>query len=207
MSKRAPGATFALIVLVVTACTGAAPSSSAPTPSPTSQPSADASQAVPSTAASADASVAESAPPSAAANELDVNLASNFGSTTLAAGFTPDPHSVDVISGGPIDTSYLGGECRGFATRASDYDVTYQAGQAQLLRFYFVADEAVDTTLIINAPDGSWACNDDATLTIDPQVDFESPTSGRYDIWVGSFDSGAEAAGTLFVTELESNGP
>jgi hypothetical protein len=137
---------------------------------------------------------------------LDPSLASNFGSTELEAGFTPDPFSEDLVSGGPIDVSYLGDECEGFATAASDYDVSYESGAADLLRFYFVADTA-DTTLIINAPDGSWHCNDDAPGTIDPMIDFSGPESGRYDIWVGSFEDGTENSGTLYVTELDSNSP
>ncbi len=60
---------------------------------------------------------------------------------------------------------------------------------------------------IINAPDGSWHCNDDAPGTIDPQFDFQDPASGLYDVWIGSYQSGAEIDGTLYVTELESNGP
>jgi hypothetical protein len=31
--------------------------------------------------------------------------------------------------------------------------------------------------------------------------------SGRYDIWIGSFEAGGENSETLYVTELESNSP
>jgi hypothetical protein len=144
-----------------------------------------------------------------AGDELDWTLPPNFGSIDLVAGFTPDPHEESVTSGGPIDASYLGGDCRGWATAAPDFDVTYQAGSMTLLRFYFVADEAgEDTTIIVNAPDGNWYCNDDASGgTLDPMIDFTSPQSGLYDIWIGSYDEGTAVSGTLFVTELSSNSP
>lgn len=188
---------LAVIVLLVAACASPAATTTAPTDAPaTPTPEPD----EPTPTESAD----ESTEP--ASGELDMSLPSNFGSTDLSAGFTPDPFSVELVSGGPIDVTYLGDDCRGYATEASDYDVTYTAGDQDLLRFYFVADTA-DTTLVINAPDGSWHCNDDAPGTIDPVIDFDNPEAGRYDIWIGSFESGTENGGTLYVTELESNGP
>jgi hypothetical protein len=208
MSLRAFAALLAAITLVLAACSTPAATS----PSATATPDAEESEPAESTEPTESAEESEPAEtdeesPAADADELDYTLASNFGSTDLTAGFSPDPFSVDMVSGGPIDVSYLGEECAGFATAASDYDVTYEAGDQDLLRFYFVADEAVDTTIIVNAPDESWHCNDDAPGTIDPMIDFENPESGRYDIWIGSYDEGAENAGTLYVTELESNSP
>jgi hypothetical protein len=190
-----------LILVAVGAC--ASPASSTPTTAPaTPTPTVESDTSSPSTEPSESAEATESSE----AAELDMSLPSNFGSTDLSAGFTPDPFSVELVSGGPIDATYVGDDCRGYATEASDYDVTYTAVDEGLLRFYFVADTA-DTTLVINAPDGSWHCNDDAPGTIDPLIDFVNPESGRYDIWIGSYESGTENSGTLYVTETESNGP
>jgi hypothetical protein len=193
---------LAVIILLVGACAApaAAPTEALDTPNPTAAESDE-----PAPTDEPSASAEESTEP-AADDELDMSLPSNFGSTDLTAGFVPDPFTFDLVSGGPIDVAYLGSDCLGYATTASDYDVTYTAGNQSLLRFYFVADTA-DTTLIINAPDGSWHCNDDAPGTIDPMIDFDDPESGRYDIWIGSFESGTENSGTLYVTELGSNSP
>lgn len=188
---------LAVILLLVASCASPAATTTAPTDAQAT-PTPESDEPTPTE------STEESTEPASA--ELDMSLPSNFGSTDLTAGFTPDPFSVELVSGGPIDVTYLGDDCRGYATEASDYDVTYTAGEQDLLRFYFVADTA-DTTLVINAPDGSWHCNDDAPGTIDPAIDFDNPEGGRYDIWIGSFESGTENAGTLYATELEANGP
>jgi hypothetical protein len=193
---------LAIIALVVAAC--AAPAAST---TPTDAPTATTAASEEPTASAEESAKPSEQPSEPASDQLDYTLASNFGSTDLTAGFTPDPFSVDIVSGGPIDVSYVGDDCNGFATAASDYDVTYTAGGQDLLRFYFVAETADDTTLIVNAPDGSWHCNDDAPGTIDPMIDFDDPADGRYDIWIGSYESGNEIAGTLYVTELESNSP
>ena len=205
MPSRASRLPLLAVIILVGAC--AAPAA-APTLAPTDEPAAPQASEEPTEPAE---SATESAKPSEPAeepsgDELDYTLASNFGSTDLTSGFTPDPFSVEMVSGGPVDVSYLGAACRGYATAASDYDVTYTAGGQDLLRFYFIADTE-DTTLVVNAPDGSWHCNDDAPGTIDPMIDFADPESGRYDIWVGSYEEGTENSGTLYVTELEGNSP
>ena len=208
MRSRPTLAILAVLAMLATACSAqtAATPVSIVTPAPTDQPSATQEPTEAPTEAPTQAPT-EAPTEAPADDELEYQLPPNFGSEDLTSGFTPDPFSAEMTSGGPIDASYLGGDCRGFATAAPDFDVTYTAGDLSLLRFYFVADEADDTTLIINAPDGSWHCNDDAPGTIDPQFDFQDPASGLYDVWIGSFESGATISGTLYVTELESNGP
>jgi hypothetical protein len=204
--RTARPAFIAVLVFLLGACAApvAAPQTAVPTDAPTEtdEPASD----EPASDEPTESSKPSEPPDEPTDEELDYTLPSNFGSTDLTAGFTPDPFSVEMVSGGPIDVSYLGDECRGFATASSDYDVTYTAGGQDLLRFYFVADTE-DTTLIINAPDASWHCNDDAPGTIDPMIDFTNPESGRYDIWIGSYDEGDTNSGALYVTEIESNSP
>ncbi|MGZ8563878.1 MAG: toll/interleukin-1 receptor domain-containing protein [Candidatus Limnocylindria bacterium] len=166
------------------------------------QPSAT---ATPSGSPSGTASGAESAAPSVS-TELNLELAPTFDAADLTAGFTPDPYSADGRPGGEIDVSYLGAGCIGFASEAPDFDVTYTAGGADLLRFYFVAASS-DTSMVVNAPDGSWYCSDDSDGSIDPMIDFASPAEGLYDIWIGNLDSGAFDDGTLYVTGDASQHP
>ena len=103
--------------------------------------------------------------------------------------------------------SYLGGGCVGYAEANPDYEVHYVAGIMSLLRFYFVASSGGDATLIINDSAGNWQCNDDSFGSSNPSIDFSPPESGWYDIWVGSYSSGDFNAGTLNITELDSNHP
>jgi len=110
-----------------------------------------------------------------------------------------------MTSGGPVDVTYIGGGCLGFATSAPDYSVNYTAGAFPTLRFYFIGSG--DTTLVINSPSGSYFCSDDSFGTDDPTVDFNSPASGRYDIWVASYSAGTGVSGTLYVTENTGNHP
>lgn len=134
---------------------------------------------------------------------LDFAQEPHFGSATLAAGFTPDPHALHLVSGGETDVSYIGGECAGHAAIAPDYRL-FWSGSSDELRFFFVADDGGDTTLLINRPDGSWICNDDATGgTLDPMVELYDPAPGQYDIWVGSYHAGSFVGGSLYITELE----
>ncbi|MGY6553039.1 MAG: S1 family peptidase [Wenzhouxiangella sp.] len=136
-------------------------------------------------------------------NRLDFSLDPYFGQSHLAAGFMPDPYRVTVTSGGTVPVSYLGGDCTGFASQAPDYRLHW-SGSASELRVLFSANRSGDdTVLVVNRPDGSWVCNDDATAsTLNPMLVFNNPAAGVYDIWVASFVEDDYIDGTLFITEL-----
>jgi hypothetical protein len=146
------------------------------------------------------------APPSG--DQLDFTLTPNYEDFALTSGFLPDPDQHVAESGGPIDVSYLGGGCLGYATAAPDFRLNYTAASSSL-RFYFVADTpGDDTTLVINDPSGNWYCGDDSYGTVNPTVDFNGAAPGGiYDIWIASYDAGTYHAGTLNITELDSNHP
>jgi serine protease Do len=141
-------------------------------------------------------------PGPAPAGGLDFSLAPNYGEQNLSAGFTPDPFEQTITSGGSVNAAYLGSGCQGFATSAPDFRLRW-SGTSSRLRIMFVATEATqDTTIIVNAADGSWRCNDDSG-GLNPMVEFTNPTAGTYDIWVGSYSSGTFVPGTLRITELD----
>ena len=134
-----------------------------------------------------------------------------YGNLTLVTGFTPDPQSLEVRAGGSDDVSGLaivdptGGSCRGFINAAApDVRVNYTAGTTYPIRFY--VQSAADTTLLVNLPDTSWRCSDDYA-GFNPLVNIDSPPSGQYDIWIGTYSAGAPSPATFFVTELSTNGP
>lgn len=155
---------------------------------------------------------------------LDPNAESNFGGDRLVTGFTPDPWGFHLTAGGgsnPIDVSTLaivdarsGARCtRAMVTRRPDFHFSFQAGMTfSMVRFYVVTENNADATMLINQPDGRWRCNDDHAHSgwghgTMPVLDFDAPQTGRYDIWVGSYDASAHNPATLYVTELERNHP
>lgn len=132
----------------------------------------------------------------------DFSAAPNYGTVRLTAGFAPDPYVVDVRAGGNLDASGISPRCRGGVSNAPDVRLHYVAGSLPLI--ISVASSA-DTTLVINGPDGSWYCNDDGGVNgLNPSLRWNSPQSGQYDIWVGSYDSSTTPAARLHISEVGS---
>lgn len=134
----------------------------------------------------------------------NANLTANYGEIRLQAGFTPDPYRVELTAGGGIDAymdTDLPAACVGNISNAPDFEVDYDAGSLPLV---FRTRSSTDTTLIINGPDGRWHCDDDGYSwgegDGDAEVRFDRPSSGIYDIWIGTFDGGVASA-ALLITE------
>jgi hypothetical protein len=125
----------------------------------------------------------------------DISLNPTYGSVTLKAGFLPDPWNKQLTAGGNVRTN-LGG-VNAYVAKAPDVKLFYTAGNFPLT---IKANSAKDTTLLVNLPNGTWVANDDANKTLNPQLTFAKPLSGRYDIYVGTFGSQLAPA-TLSITE------
>ena len=143
--------------------------------------------------------VAQDAPTSQPSGP-DLSLDATFGSIELETGFMPDPHAIEMAAGGPLDASGLGVGCVGYIAVAPDVELTYEAGDTFPLHIYAVSE--ADTTLVVNLPDGSWACNDDAS-GFNPLLSMESPMSGVYDIYVGHYDSADTPPAVLNISEID----
>ena len=139
-----------------------------------------------------------------AASAQDASLTPRFGEVDLEAGFAPDPFRRNVTAGGRTDASDLGGECVGMISEAPTFRLNYEAGGIPLY-VYIYAD--ADATLVINEPNGAWDCNDDGNGSggTNPGIRFRHPTTGQYDIWVGSLSGGRPSAARLVITEIEGN--
>lgn len=127
----------------------------------------------------------------------DINLDPSFGSVTLKSGFVPDPYVKQMIAGGSINTN-LGG-VNAWIGQAPDFRLYYTAGSFPLT---FYVNSAADTTLLIHLPDGRWVADDDSGGNRNPLVRFAQPPSGRYDIYIGTFQRGTAPA-ILYITELK----
>lgn len=123
------------------------------------------------------------------------------GSVTLNAGFENDPYRISITPGGSINAqSAVSSQCRGYISNAADFELTYRAGNWPLI---IEVESSVDTTLVVNGPNGEWYCDDDGgDVGTNPKIRFNNPQGGVYDIWVGTYGGGL-ASGTLIITEID----
>jgi hypothetical protein len=136
------------------------------------------------------------------ATAQNYSLNPTYGTVNLNAGYTPDPYVVNVQSGGSQNAQNLSSSCRGFIANAPDVRVNYSAGSFPLI---FSVASSADTTLVINAPDGSWYCDDDGGNNgLNPAIRFGSPMSGQYDVWIGTYGNASLQPAQLHVSELYS---
>jgi hypothetical protein len=137
-----------------------------------------------------------------AAAAQDTGATPNYSTLTLNAGFASDPRTVSVRAGGDINAqTAVSDTCRGFITNAPDVRLNYEAGSLPLI---ISVNASSDTTLVVNGPNGDWYCDDDSGEGTNPSVRFNGPVSGRYEIWIGTYRSGASQPATLYVSELNS---
>jgi hypothetical protein len=143
--------------------------------------------------------------PASAQDRPDQSLEPTYGTTGLVSGFEPDPFAEQLDAGGDYDASQLGvNNCVGYIARAPDYRINWTAGQTKLPLVFSVLSDA-DTTLVINDAQGHWTCDDDSgNGALNPSITIADPVSGQYDVWVGTFQSGAPQKATLNVSELYS---
>ncbi|MBK8171914.1 MAG: hypothetical protein IPK60_16405 [Sandaracinaceae bacterium] len=167
-----------------------------PPPAPTAPPPASTAPPVP---------VLPPKPQAAGPATLNVTGAPNFGERVIAATFAPDPLTVEVNSGGPFQVREANiGPCTGFVTARPDFNLRVTSAMP-FLRIFMEA-QAGDTTLIINRPNGTWACADD-TYQTNPGLDFENAPPGLYNVWVGSYSAGTQVHGSLTVTASRTRIP
>lgn len=136
------------------------------------------------------------------ASAQNFNAAPSYGTVNLSGGFSPDPQVISLRSGGNIDSSRaIGGSCRGFIANAPDVRLSFNPGSLPLI---ISVNSNADTTLVVNAPDGRWYCDDDGGEGLNPSVRFNRPMSGRYEIWIGTYGNSSLQPAQLHISELYS---
>ncbi len=184
--KQAPLAaglalSLGLIVLLVAAFSGALTAGAALPPlAPTAAPAAT---AVPLT---------QSGDPARDMTTAAVNL---------QAGYIMDPYLLPVIGKSEKAATDFQKGCNGFTSAAPNVVVNW-AGATDQLSFFIYGD--ADAVLVIQQPDGSFLCNDDAGLnTTDPLVKIANPAPGSYKVFAGTAAKDAPALGFLAITQAE----
>lgn len=115
-----------------------------------------------------------------------------YGTANLSPGFSPNPYQVGVRAGGQTDARALnlGSNCVGYiATSQPDFRLNYRANSSNDSPLNFTVQSSVDTTLLINDPNGNWYCDDDSAGGLNPRVVLNAPRSGQYNVWVGVYNS------------------
>ncbi len=129
-----------------------------------------------------------------------------YGATNLAEGFPNDPFTVHVTSpGGSFDAEDISDDCYGFIDGSRpDFRLSYEAG---INRLGILVNSDVDTTLVVRDPNGTWYCNDDDIYNLNnanPGITLETPQTGDYNIWVGTFTQGEVSDTTILaITEVD----
>lgn len=134
------------------------------------------------------------------AAQPDYTLPPTFGVVSLVSNFQPSPFTRRILAGGDIDLQPAM-HMAGFVARAPDFSMSYHArvgGDAPLI---FSVTSNADTILLINDPAGHWHYDDDSAGGRDPRVRIENPSSGRYDIWVGTFRQVTPEFSTLSISQ------
>ncbi|TVP44741.1 MAG: hypothetical protein EA350_10965 [Gemmatimonadales bacterium] len=101
---------------------------------------------------------------------------------SLVGGFIPDPHSVDVMAGGPAAPDQPG--CTyGNVPVYSSVLLTYTGGSGRTLTMASVGDGS--TTLHVILPDDRGLCDRDS-FGGNPMLSIPNAEDGDYYIWVGA---------------------
>ncbi len=126
-------------------------------------------------------------------------MASHYGTVSLAPGFMPDPHVVAGRSGGLMPAHSLQEGCEGWIDETPDH-LLVASGSFDLLRLMVRA--STDTTLVVRRPDGTFECADDEEGR-NPVVSGRF-SAGTYRVWVGSYQQHRDSEYQLGFSSLTS---
>jgi hypothetical protein len=122
-----------------------------------------------------------------------------YGDVRLEGGFLPDPHTTALTAGGSVDVSR--GACQyGKVANAPDVDLYYSGNGGRTL--YIYVRSSIDTTLLVNLPQGDWVCDDDSLGNLDPLLIVRNAPSGLYNVWVGTYGD-SMGPGLLYISEID----
>ena len=108
-----------------------------------------------------------------------------YGQDYRNAPFSRDPAEVQIMAGGTIAAeSSLGQQCSGFIANAPDFNFVLATDDVATLAITAVS--ASDVSLVVNAPDGHWYCDNNSGGGTNAALVFGDAADGAYNIWVGT---------------------
>ena len=121
---------------------------------------------------------------------------------TLAAGFSPNPTTLEGIGGGDrlaadvVNTANSPtGPCLGYISTTPHEEIVLESNFSNLeMRI----ESELDTTLVISGPGGVW-CNDDSGSKNPAIAGAWLP--GKYQVWVGAYRAEQVPDYTLYIQE------
>ncbi len=200
--KFVPVAAGLLALVLLLAAIGLAPGRVPAMAAPAFQSAGTAtpSAAAPGATATSSAPAGPAATPVAATASPvgDPNADNTLANVDLQAGFVMDPYLLPVVGKGERPAGELQQGCNGFIGKNPSAVINW-SGQTDQLSFFVYSDG--DPTLVLQGPDGSTVCNDDAgASTMQPLVAVKNPARGAYKVYVGAANQAEPALGFLGVT-------
>lgn len=123
------------------------------------------------------------------------------GHVRLTPGFAPDPMRLEGAAGGPRTWEADHPGCVGHTPQEPNHTLQVE-GEIEFVRFLVHTTVDVDTTMVIERPDGTVSCMDD-TFDLNPAIDM-AVGPGTYRIWVGVFDT-TETRGAPYVLAVTTD--
>lgn len=134
-----------------------------------------------------------------------LSQAANFDNLTLSPGFSPGSALVAGYTGGSYSLPSLANSdlnkkpCIGYGDQTPDHIMVLEKDFPKLT--VLVNAPGKDTTLLIRGPNNLILCGDDTGSRKDANVTATNWKAGRYQIWVGSIESGQRWNYSLTVRE------
>lgn len=116
-----------------------------------------------------------------------------YQNTGVQQGYTTgqdlwSPNHYSVTAGGSQSLRNCGWNHSGHVISRPDFEFRID-GLENYHRLQFRVNGSCDTVLLVNDASGNWHFNDDGGSNFDPLLNVTNPSSGVYDVWVGTYGS------------------
>lgn len=134
-----------------------------------------------------------------------LSQSANFGTLTIAPGFSPASRIVGGNTGGSFSLPSIANidrnkrSCIGYASLAPDHILILEKDFPKLT--VQVRTRMKDTTLMIRGPNNLILCGDDTGSSKDASIEATNLKKGRYEVWVGAIEAGKSWNYTLTIRE------